>query len=403
MRRLLGLVLLSLIQATALGVDPSSISESTTDSPSIGSPLSKESTGHAPATEPDFVFEGIEKRIEVIFDVKPGDNRGLRALPRGSWDRVCTSAVCTIIHEELSEDFDSYILSESSLFVFRDRVMIKTCGTTRPLESVHSIIEEARRIGLEPLDMTYSRGSFLFPDRQLHPHNSLEAELEYLTDLTIGSSNTPGKSCLIGDPDGAFWLVHRKQLRPGSEKPCSRVMVDCIMTGLPSEVCFRYFKNMEQTSEYNEVVMSDSLESIDPSFRIVGKCFEPCGYSCNAHSVRNDERYFTVHITPEEAFSYASVEIVFNQKTESTSLVNDIQVFIARVANVFKPRRMLVSILSANGPVTSNELLPSFESSLDVYNQVDAGTYSFSRDLCADDVVASSVIYQKQTDDIITA
>lgn len=350
------------------------------------------------ATE-DFVFEGIEKRIEIFFRVGSEDGVGLRALPRNSWDHVCSAAVCTIIHHEPSERFDSFILSESSLFVFRDRVMIKTCGTTRPLFSVDAIISEAKKVGLEALDMTYSRGSFLFPDRQLHPHNDLKTEIDFLADFAVDGMHIRGKTCLIGNPEGLYWLVHRKQLYPQPDAVCTdtshRIMVDCIMTGLPDDVREKYFKSADRTEDSNEAFMSDSVQPIEASYRIAGKCYDPCGYSCNAHS-QTDDRYFTVHITPEKAFSYASVEAVFRKEESSSTqdLLVDIHAFVERVIAVFRPGNIIVTVLSPNDSVTA-DAFPLELHTDSRYSLVDAGTYSFNQDSSADDIVASSIVFIK--------
>ena len=352
-----------------------------------------------PGDTDDFVFEGIEKRIEIFFGVGPEDSVGLLALPRNSWEHVCSAAVCTIIHHEPSERFDSYILSESSLFVFRDRVMIKTCGTTRPLFSVDAIISEARKVGLQALDMTYSRGSFLFPDRQPHPHNDLETEIDFLTDMSVDGMHIRGKTCLIGKQDGLYWLVHRKQLSPQSDAACTdtsnRIMVDCIMTGLPDDAREKYFKSADRTEDSNEAFMSDSVQPIEPSYRIAGKCYDPCGYSCNAHS-QTDERYFTVHITPEKAFSYASVEAVFRKEESSSTqdLLVDIHAFVERVIAVFRPGNIIVTVLSPNDSVTA-DAFPREIHMDSRYSLVDAETYSFNQDSSADDIVASSIVYIK--------
>ena len=119
------------------------------------------------------VFEGVEKRIEVCFtgsDTSPID--GLRSLDRSILDQLCGLCKCEIIHHAELEEFDSYILSESSLFVFPMRMMIKTCGTTVPLNGVDFIVRRAAEIGLRPLEFVYSRTNFLFPDLQQYPHNS---------------------------------------------------------------------------------------------------------------------------------------------------------------------------------------------------------------------------------------
>ena len=301
----------------------------------------------------EHVFEGVEKRIELFFKVSNEDSQGLRALSRSALESVCSASRCTIIHHEPRECFDSYILSESSLFVFRDRVMIKTCGTTLPLGGVPAIIAAAKELGLPALEMTYSRGSFMFPEKQLSPHNDLGAEFEYLNSFELDGvlSTDPGESCLLGSPDGSYWLVHKKRFVDGTESVGEdrKIMVDCIMTGLSRKARSIYFKDSSISELENETAMTASLTGVQPSFHIKGKCFDPCGYSCNAHGPQpGDERYFTVHITPEEGFSYASVEAVFDE-TSSSSFSSDIESFVNRVVQVFEPLSVKVTVLAPAG------------------------------------------------------
>ena len=47
------------------------------------------------------------------------------------------------------EGFDTYLISESSLFVYDDRVVILTCGTTLLLKTLPVIVQAGADIGLE--------------------------------------------------------------------------------------------------------------------------------------------------------------------------------------------------------------------------------------------------------------
>ena len=398
---------------------------------------------------PANVFEGVEKRIEIRFEPAQADGLGLRALGRNILDELCSKCKCAIIHHDETEFYDAYILSESSLFVFRDKVMIKTCGTTVPLEGVDFLVTQARVIGALPVDMTYTRSSFLFPDLQLQPHNDLNTELQYLSDMNILGRKVPGKSSILGDSNGKYWLVHYKNfLTDSSEKDVpvvtpqhassrclqtdfqsGQIMVDIIMTGIDKAACDLYHKDPSKSDEDNENVMGNSLRSMLPEFETIsGKCYDPCGYSCNAFS---GDRYFTVHITPEEAFSYASVEAVFAEgcdvgtpsvldfaalnhstsrstvasETEDSdsSLAKNVTSFIQNVTSIFKPRETLVTMLvRGEGPCTNVESVASQlpekfsingdkAKSRTVYTQQVSPLTS--ENLLGEDIVASSVFY----------
>jgi S-adenosylmethionine decarboxylase len=71
-------------------------------------------------------FEGYEKRLETSFSEAPifadPNGRGLRALSRAQIDSVLDLAGCTIVSELSNEEFDSYVLSESSFLCTRTRL-----------------------------------------------------------------------------------------------------------------------------------------------------------------------------------------------------------------------------------------------------------------------------------------
>ncbi len=101
----------------------------------------------APAPAPGPGFEGPEKVLEIDFAPGHGSARGLRDIPRGSWDGILTEAACTILDTLSNDKFDSYVLSESSLFVYPLKMILKTCGTTTLLKAIGPLLEitEVRR------------------------------------------------------------------------------------------------------------------------------------------------------------------------------------------------------------------------------------------------------------------
>ena len=79
----------------------------------------------------------------------------------------CLQAACSIVSHTANEDFDAYVLSESSLFVYPDRLVLKTCGTTQLLAAVPLLLELAAKLDMSACRAKYSRASFLFPEKQV--------------------------------------------------------------------------------------------------------------------------------------------------------------------------------------------------------------------------------------------
>ena len=53
-------------------------------------------------------------------------------------------AKCEIISCMKNAEIDAYVLSESSLFISKRRMILKTCGTTTPLDCIERIIDLVR-------------------------------------------------------------------------------------------------------------------------------------------------------------------------------------------------------------------------------------------------------------------
>ena len=126
-------------------------------------------------TETCVGFEGPEKKLEIRFNVTKG--KGLRAVSQGRWQEILDAVKCTIISCTKNEYLDSYVLSESSLFVYSNKILIKTCGTTTLLHCVSGIQALAKEFDAEINMIIFSRKSLNFPSRQLYPHNNFDDEV----------------------------------------------------------------------------------------------------------------------------------------------------------------------------------------------------------------------------------
>lgn len=255
-------------------------------------------------------FEGYEKRLEITFSEAPvfadPKGRGLRALSRAQIDSVLDLAKCTIVSELSNKDFDSYVLSESSLFVYSYKVVIKTCGTTKLLLAIPRILELAEELSLPLAAVKYSRGTFIFPEAQPSPHKNFSDEVAFLNGY-FGSLQSGGNAYVIGDPakPGQKWHVYYATQQP--EQPV--VNLEMCMTGLDKKKASVFFKTSADghTSCAKEMTKLSGISDIVPEMEICDFDFEPCGYSMNAI---HGSAFSTIHVTPEDGFSYASYEVM---------------------------------------------------------------------------------------------
>ncbi|TPX08664.1 uncharacterized protein E0L32_009853 [Thyridium curvatum] len=170
-------------------------------------------------------FEGPEKLLEVWFAPGPTSlpagvpQNGLKAVPSDTWVGMLDMVNCKILSVITSENVDSYLLSESSMFVFPHKIILKTCGTTTLLLGLHRLLRIAAvdagfpyhntgslddiKAAATPYRVFYSRKNFLFPDKQQGPHRSWKQEVKYLDDMFEG-----GSAYMVGKMNGDHWYLY---------------------------------------------------------------------------------------------------------------------------------------------------------------------------------------------------
>ena len=97
-------------------------------------------------------------------------------------EKMLTLAKCEIISYCGNSEIDAYVLSESSLFISKRRIILKTCGTTTPLDCMETIIELVQEFTKYDMveDIYYSRKNFKRPALQHSQHRSFENEVNLL-------------------------------------------------------------------------------------------------------------------------------------------------------------------------------------------------------------------------------
>ncbi|KAB2634036.1 S-adenosylmethionine decarboxylase [Pyrus ussuriensis x Pyrus communis] len=224
-------------------------------------------------------FEGYEKRLEVSF-FEPGlfadpKGMGLRSLSKAQIDEILTPAECTIVSSLSNDDLDSYVLSESSLFVYPYKVIIKTCGTTKLLRSIPAILKLADSLSLAVKSVRYSRGSFIFPGAQPSPHRSFSEEL-----------GLASKAYVMGSPDKTQkWHIYSASaelasLLWGSRQSGPTYTLEMCMTGLDRKRASVFYKS--DASSAADMTVESGIRNILPQSDICDFEFEPCGYSMNS-------------------------------------------------------------------------------------------------------------------------
>ncbi|KAL7625266.1 spermidine resistance protein [Parahypoxylon ruwenzoriense] len=249
-----------------------------TFSPSEGTPHLTINHGIAADLDSTNAFEGPEKLLEVWFapsakTLPPGVKQdGLKSVSSETWVGMLDMVNCKILSVLEAEHMDAYLLSESSMFVFPHKLILKTCGTTTLLLGLHRLLRIAAEhagfpfhnakslddihAAASPYRVFYSRKNFLFPHEQRGPHRSWKQEVKYLDDMFEG-----GSAYMVGKMNGDHWYLYitspgtalTPPRTPDIEKlPANPTSTFRIPTGLVSG-----YGGLEGNDETLEILMTD--------------------------------------------------------------------------------------------------------------------------------------------------
>ncbi|KAH7474065.1 hypothetical protein PRIC1_014379 [Phytophthora ramorum] len=296
-------------------------------------------------------FEGPEKNLEIDFKHGVGHPRGFREVARADLDEMLEAGQCQILSRTSNEHIDAYVLSESSLFVYAHKVVLKTCGTTTLLKCLPFIKTFSERLGLSIEWVNYSRKNYTFPEEQKYPHTSFQTEVAFLSSyFPDGSAHVLGPlnrdhwyiyawdADIHGEP-GA--LTHNYALEePGQNESTLHVL----MQDMHPSVAKQFFKNNDSTLTSRRMTIESGIRDLVPGAVIDDFAFDPCGYSMNGILF---DAYYTIHITPESDCSYVSFE--------TNARLRSYQSLLKNVLRCFRPAKYSVSVYTERNALESSK------------------------------------------------
>ncbi|XP_066600143.1 S-adenosylmethionine decarboxylase proenzyme [Prorops nasuta] len=280
-------------------------------------------------------FEGVEKLLEIWFTSSNDKDRlqgDLRMIPRKKWESLLKIVRCEIISFCRSDQIDAYVLSESSMFLSKRRLILKTCGTTTPLQCLEALLALVEQYaGFDQvMNVFYSRKNYKRPEMQISPHQAFEEEVALLDTFF-----PDGEAYCLGSVDNDCWYLYTlNREKPLEEDTGPDQTIEILMTHLDPDVMAIFTRDVCSSSD--EATQKSGIDKLIPNMSIDDFLFEPCGYSMNGLSKNGN--YMTIHITPEPDFSYVSFES--NIPESSYDQV------IRRVLNTFKPGKFVVTIFA---------------------------------------------------------
>lgn len=247
------------------------------------------------------MFEGSEKKIEIIFSPK---SLSLFEKPQKFWKNIVRSCGADIISSAQFPKIHSHILSESSLFIWSHRLVLITCGKTALSKSLIKILNSFPEESIELC--FFQRKNEFFPKEQ---KSCFQKDIQKIT------KKISGKAYRFGPlHDRHFFLFHNSSdFIPEKEDQTLEVLI----------YDSKYYKDSSQKTMLH---LKKELEKAFFGFEMQEHFFKPLGYSLNA--VRED-LYYTVHISPEESAFYISFETNIKEKS--------IPYLTEKVLNIFQP------------------------------------------------------------------
>lgn len=316
----------------------------TPPTPSDDETSSTQSETSEPASVPN-TFEGPEKNLEIDFKVGVGHANGFREVTRAELDVMLEAGQCCILSKTSNEHIDAYVLSESSLFVYAHKVVIKTCGTTTLLKTLPFIKTYADALGLEIEWVSYSRKNYTFPEDQVFPHTSFQTEVAFLNDFF-----PDGSAHVLGPLNRDHWYIYvwdaeehepvvpsphfgaiRRPLASMNKNNESTLQV--LMQDMHPSVAQKFFKETDPSMTSRRMTIESGIRDLVPGATLDDFAFDPCGYSMNGILF---DAYYTIHITPESHCSYVSFETNARLRCYESLLKN--------VVRCFRPAKYCVSV-----------------------------------------------------------
>lgn len=192
------------------------------------------------------------------------------------------------------------------------------------------------------------------PDVKHHQHNLTNMQqLMKETDGLSWMSDTDeyswsNKSVINANSADGFYSASVMGYRTHDET------IEILMTDLNPKAMKPFYHQDNEPSGLvggKRVDADTGLDLLYPEANVDSFLFEPCGYSCNGLV---DDGYYTIHVTPEPACSYASFETTIPTKPVETVGKNGngreeaIRKLIRQVTDIFQPGSFTVTYFSSH-------------------------------------------------------
>lgn len=230
-------------------------------------------------------FEGSEKKVEIVV----AEELNLLELDRSFWEDLVKAARASILSYVENSFCNAFLLSESSLFVWKDRLVLITCGQTTLVEAIDFFVSRFSKEQIASL--IFQRKNEYFSHLQ---------KSSFIEDVKLLEKGLSGKAYRFGKMHEHHNFLYSTDMPyNASEDDKTNEILMYDISGDASAVLNKSYDSPEVIRNFL------NLEKLFPGYLLDDHAFSPQGYSVNAIK---DQFYFTIHITPEEFNSYVSFE-----------------------------------------------------------------------------------------------
>lgn len=252
-------------------------------------------------------YEGTEKRLQIT--TKEID---LLQFPELFWQEMLSQADTFILSKIRNKQVHAYLLSESSLFIWKNKLLLITCGNTHLIKAALFFQKKTGKDNIR---------SLLF--HRHHPYQPTLQKSDFKQDCQLLQKQLQGKTMhWSGKYQGDLFFFGK--IKEEVTK-CKQILM---LHGL-----FGPFAQQLQTGDISteQIEQALALKQFFPQLTVDQFSFKPKGYSLNAISEKD---YLTIHITPEKLSTYLSLESSFSAPDIQPYLTHLDKLFNARQSNL---------------------------------------------------------------------
>lgn len=303
-------------------------------------------------------YDGPEKNLKIILDSHENGSKGsgLRAIPVESWEMVARAGGAKILSHVSTDFLDAYLLSESSLFVWQDKLVMITCGDTSPVMAVPEIMGFIDKGNIARL--MYSK----------KVNNAIH-------DKTSNFANETGRlEAIFSGKQYHFGFQDVNQMHfycsdsDHIKKDLTGTTLQIYMHDLDNAV-MKDFKKSDVLVAFPSGLLP-VLRKVIPSMITDSHMFDPSGFSLNG--IYKDQ-YLTIHVTPGEKCSYVSFE--------TNVYKNDYSGIISDIVSYFNPKRFSI-VFSSDGQRIETVHHPALYQGSEVYTEKEENSFDLESGGC---------------------